>query len=191
MEAHLAPKQPIQVNKITSSCEHCRMGPHDTQYWMENPEQAFVDASSYTDEAGGLVSNFMASQDAKLSKFEAYFKQQQGEITNKIDTVLMAINDRITRALPSDTVKNPKLNVNSTSPVLSTHTKFVYTKDDGDVMFIEIIRKYDDSQEEGPEDEGNTTIEGLEVDYFNTFPKIHTCVDDVLLSLNVHKCLCY
>ncbi|GJS63212.1 retrovirus-related pol polyprotein from transposon TNT 1-94 [Tanacetum coccineum] len=44
----------------------------------------------------------MASQDARLSKFEADFKQQQGEMTKKIDTV-----------------KNPKLNVNSTSPVLS------------------------------------------------------------------------
>ncbi|GKC91532.1 MAK10-like protein [Tanacetum coccineum] len=53
MEAHLAPKQPVQVNKITSSCEICS-GPHDTQYCMENPEQAFVDyASSRTDEAGG------------------------------------------------------------------------------------------------------------------------------------------
>ncbi|GJY88037.1 MAK10-like protein [Tanacetum coccineum] len=52
MEAHLAPKQPIQVNKITSSCEICS-GPHDTQYCMENPEQAFVEyASSRTDEAG-------------------------------------------------------------------------------------------------------------------------------------------
>ncbi|GKE98397.1 hypothetical protein Tco_0021748, partial [Tanacetum coccineum] len=36
MEAHLAPKQPIQVNKITSSCEICNV-PHDTQYYMENP----------------------------------------------------------------------------------------------------------------------------------------------------------
>ncbi|GJV59612.1 hypothetical protein Tco_1465712 [Tanacetum coccineum] len=61
----------------------------------------------------------MASQDARLSKFEADFKQQQGEMTNKIDTVLKAITDRITGALPSDTVKNPKLNVNPTSPVLS------------------------------------------------------------------------
>ncbi|GJT51024.1 hypothetical protein Tco_0977181 [Tanacetum coccineum] len=193
----------------------------------------------------GLVSNFMASQDARLSKFEADFKQQQGEMTNKIDTVLKAITDLITRALPSDTVKNLKLNVNSTSPILSARsylmedpqcstrtfssintiiicpkqpnksrddkseeegrkeegnpeninttptslpdpsislitekvhklnsflessdlvprsldTKFVCTKDDGDIMFIEIIRKYDDSHEEGPEDERNTTIE--------------------------------
>nr|GEW54685.1 hypothetical protein [Tanacetum cinerariifolium] len=62
----------------------------------------------------GLVSNFMASQDARLSKFEADFKHQQSEMTNKIDTFLKAINDRMTGALPSDTVKNPKMNVNPT-----------------------------------------------------------------------------
>ncbi|GKE91468.1 hypothetical protein Tco_1572563, partial [Tanacetum coccineum] len=55
---------------------------------------------------------------ARLSNFEADFKQQQSEMTNKIDTVLKAITDRITGALLSDTVKNPKLNVNSTSLVL-------------------------------------------------------------------------
>ncbi|GJT52552.1 MAK10-like protein [Tanacetum coccineum] len=45
MEAHIAPMQPTQVNKITSSCE-IYSGPHDTQYCMENPEQAFVEYSS-------------------------------------------------------------------------------------------------------------------------------------------------
>ncbi|GJX10447.1 hypothetical protein Tco_0200306 [Tanacetum coccineum] len=101
--------------------ERTHLGPHDTQYCMEDPEQAFVEyASSRTDEAGeGLVSNFMASQYVRLYKFEADFKQQQNEMTNKIDTVLKAIIDRITGALPSDTVKNPKL---STSPVLSARS---------------------------------------------------------------------
>ncbi|GKC23686.1 MAK10-like protein, partial [Tanacetum coccineum] len=52
MEAHLALTQPTQVNRITTPCEICS-GPHDTQYWMEDPEQAFVEyASSHTDEAG-------------------------------------------------------------------------------------------------------------------------------------------
>ncbi|GJZ90717.1 MAK10-like protein [Tanacetum coccineum] len=61
----------------------------------------------------------MASQDVRLSKFEADFKQQQSEMTNKKDTFLKAINDRVTGALPSDTVKNPKLNVNPTFSVSS------------------------------------------------------------------------
>ncbi|GKB93706.1 hypothetical protein Tco_0979843 [Tanacetum coccineum] len=118
-------------------------GPHDTQYCMKDPEQAFVEFASslpmkrevsgilsslsttilmtpiihheeVTQTLEGLVSNFMASQDARISKFEADFKQQQSEMTNKIDTVLKAITDRITGTLPRDTVKNPKL---STSPV--------------------------------------------------------------------------
>ncbi|GKA05142.1 MAK10-like protein [Tanacetum coccineum] len=54
MEAHLSPMQPTQVNKVTTSCEICS-GPHDTQYCMEDPKQAFVEyASSRTDEAGGI-----------------------------------------------------------------------------------------------------------------------------------------
>ncbi|GKG17287.1 hypothetical protein Tco_0362244, partial [Tanacetum coccineum] len=61
----------------------------------------------------------MASQDARLSKFEADFKRQQGEMTNKIDTVLKAITYQIVGTLPRDTVKNPKL---GTRPVLSTRS---------------------------------------------------------------------
>ncbi|GJV26797.1 MAK10-like protein [Tanacetum coccineum] len=61
----------------------------------------------------------MASQDARLSKFEADFKQQQSEMTNKISTVLKAITDRIAGVLPSDTIKNQKL---STTLVLSAHS---------------------------------------------------------------------
>ncbi|GJS33801.1 hypothetical protein Tco_0532183 [Tanacetum coccineum] len=107
------------LHKITTSCEICS-GPHDTRYCMEKPEQAFVEyASSRTDEAKELVSEFMASQDARLSKFEANFKQQQSEMTNKIDIVLKAITDRIAGTLPSDTVKNPKL---GTHPVSSARS---------------------------------------------------------------------
>ncbi|GJV44641.1 MAK10-like protein [Tanacetum coccineum] len=55
MEAHLAPTQPTQVNKITTPCEIYN-GPHDTQCCMENPKQDFVEyASSRTDEAGVWV----------------------------------------------------------------------------------------------------------------------------------------
>ncbi|GJR14352.1 hypothetical protein Tco_0797004 [Tanacetum coccineum] len=43
-------------------------------------------------------------------------------MTKKFDTVLKAITDRMAGALLSDTVKNPKLNVNSTSLVLSARS---------------------------------------------------------------------
>ncbi|GJW46140.1 hypothetical protein Tco_0077786 [Tanacetum coccineum] len=119
----IALPQDVSMNKITTSCKICS-SPHDTQYCMEDPEQAFVEyASSRTDEAGeGLVSNFMASQDARLSKFEADFKQQQSDMTNKIDTVLKPITDRIAGTLPSDTVKNPKLGTHPVSSACSYPT---------------------------------------------------------------------
>nr|GEY97023.1 hypothetical protein [Tanacetum cinerariifolium] len=43
-------------------------------------------------------------------------------MTNKIDIVLKAITDQTAGALPSDTVKNLKLNVNSNSSVLSARS---------------------------------------------------------------------
>ncbi|GJY18486.1 hypothetical protein Tco_0389977 [Tanacetum coccineum] len=161
----------------------------------------------------------MASQDARLSKFEADFKQQQSETTNKIDTVLKAITDRIAGALPSDTVKNPKLKLtpqlpfcllvltqlktynaqpismvrstpsqsipsNKATPMMTSqrrvrkkrriarkkpiptllHQLIHPFRDDGDVMFIEIVKKNDDSRKEGLE------VGGLEVEYFDIFP---------------------
>ncbi|GKC05902.1 hypothetical protein Tco_0997512 [Tanacetum coccineum] len=54
IRAYIASKPSIQVNKIASSCEICS-GPYDTQYCMENPEQAFVDyASSHNNKVGDL-----------------------------------------------------------------------------------------------------------------------------------------
>ncbi|GJT02146.1 hypothetical protein Tco_0823315 [Tanacetum coccineum] len=64
----------------------------------------------------------MASQDARLSKFEADFKQQQSEMTNKINIVLKAIIGRIVGTLPSDTVKNPKLRTHPASSARSYPT---------------------------------------------------------------------
>nr|GEU65463.1 hypothetical protein [Tanacetum cinerariifolium] len=223
-------------------------------YYMKDLEQAFVEyASSHTDKARGLVSNFVESQDARLTKFEADFKQQQSEITNKIDTILKAITDRIARTLPSDTIKNPKMSTSlvlsarsypTMEPQCSTHvhgsinavtihskkqsnsyyeekeneekekrspenihvnpstppdpsvtfitkkvlkfnsffkslglvpqtsnTKVVCTKeDDGEIMFIESIRKNDDSSKREPKEEGSTTTEGVGAEYFDIFP---------------------
>nr|GEV97920.1 reverse transcriptase domain-containing protein [Tanacetum cinerariifolium] len=268
MEAHLALTQPTQVNKITTSCE-IRNGPHDTQYCMKDPEQAFVEyAPLHTDEAEGrwytfkpeqnnlgdtynllwkshpnlrwrqpqnsqnnfsnppnrfqpnglvmnrpfnnnprsfnnqlnlerVVSNFMASQDARLSKFEADFKQQQSEMTNKIDTVLEAITDRMAGALPSDTIKNPKLNINSTTSVFmaeeeereregdpkDTNTT-AYIKEQRDTQLLELkdITTVDNlgpnKDYEGIEWKPSDLEEGLYRDTIKLGPEYVTGIDD-------------
>ncbi|GJU42996.1 MAK10-like protein [Tanacetum coccineum] len=255
--------QDVLMNKITTSCEICS-GPYDTQYCMEDPEQAFVEyASSRIDKAGGkwytfkpeqnnlgdtynpswkshpylrwrqpqnsqdnfsnlpnrfqpnslipnrsfnnhpqsfnnqsnlkgLVSSFMASQDARLSKFEADFKQQQSEMTNKIDTVLKgeSYNDKpeengegekdnpknihVNPSVPPDlsisfiTEKVLKLNSFYESLGLvpqSSNIELVCTKgDDDNVMFIKIVKTNDDSHKKEPED-GEQDVE-----YFDIFP---------------------
>ncbi|GJT68518.1 hypothetical protein Tco_1019998 [Tanacetum coccineum] len=128
----------------------------------------------------GLVSNFMASKDARLSNFEAYFKQQQTEMTNKIDTFLNAINDRMTGALPSDTVKNPKLNVNSTSLVLSAREgeSRDIKQDNPDNQTCEGTMEVDEFEEESKEskeveeelEEDEEEEEEVDLEYFDTFP---------------------
>ncbi|GJR81493.1 MAK10-like protein [Tanacetum coccineum] len=163
MEAHLSPKQPVQVNKISSLCE-IYGGPHDTQYCMENLKQAFVEyVSLYTNEAG---------------------EEEQEEKDNPK-------NISINPSLPPDpsisfvTEKVRKLNSFLESLTLvpqSSDTKYVCTKgDDNDVLFIEIIKKHDDSQEEGPGVDVNAETEGLEVEYFDIFP--------TMSELAYHKCL--
>nr|GEW25899.1 hypothetical protein [Tanacetum cinerariifolium] len=94
MEAHLAPNLPIQVNKIASSCEICS-GPHDTQYCMENPEQAFVDyASTCIDEA---------RESLKLGKNGSAFIQ--GKMPKKIKAlVLFTLPCRLGDSKPFDTL---------------------------------------------------------------------------------------
>ncbi|GJW10233.1 MAK10-like protein [Tanacetum coccineum] len=137
MEAHLAPKSSVQqtfVDYASSSIaeaggkwftfkhEQNYLGDTYNPSWKSHPNlrrrQPQNSQNNFSNPPNRLVPNFIASQDARLSKFEADFKQQQDEMTSKIDTVLKAINDRITGALTSDIVKNPKLNVNSASLVL-------------------------------------------------------------------------
>nr|GEV14416.1 putative reverse transcriptase domain-containing protein [Tanacetum cinerariifolium] len=74
MEAHLAPTQPTQVNKITTSCEICS-GPYDTQYCMEDLEQAFVEyAFLRTDKAGEEREREGDPEDTNII---AYIKEQR------------------------------------------------------------------------------------------------------------------
>nr|GEW05415.1 MAK10-like protein [Tanacetum cinerariifolium] len=167
----------------------------------------------------GLVSEFMASQDARLSKFEADFKQQAiwlrprnwgliqfrllvltPQCSTQIHSSINAITihpkqqsdsrDDRTEENEEEESDSPKSHFDSSTPPdpsisfltekvrkfnsffeslglvpPSPNAELVCTKEeDGDVMFIEIIPKDDDSYKEEPE------AEGPEVEYFDIFP---------------------
>nr|GEX80360.1 MAK10-like protein [Tanacetum cinerariifolium] len=110
MEAHLAPTQPTQVNRITTPCEICS-GPHDTQYCMEDPEQAFVEyASSRTDETG-----------KRLSRLRTLLEQQQDDMISKINLLWMAVSERLDDVPLCDPARGPIAQMNFTST--DYHTK--------------------------------------------------------------------
>ncbi|GJS62875.1 hypothetical protein Tco_0677439 [Tanacetum coccineum] len=71
MEAHIDPIQPTQVNKITPSCEICG-GPHDTQYCMEDAEQAFIEYAS-------LHNNKMTAKAVEEVESEEEFEEETEE----------------------------------------------------------------------------------------------------------------
>nr|GEW07150.1 MAK10-like protein [Tanacetum cinerariifolium] len=178
MEAHLSLMQVTQVNKITTSCKICS-GPHDTQYYMKDPEQAFVEyASLRTDEAGEyfpvLSTRSYATKDPQCSTHVHGLinavtihpkkqsdshddKTRKNEEEEKDDPENIHINP----STPPDpfvlfiTEKVLKLNSFFESLKLvpqSSNTELVCTKgDDDDVMFIKIVQMNDDSHKEEPE----------------------------------------
>ncbi|GKD62380.1 hypothetical protein Tco_1299889 [Tanacetum coccineum] len=107
MEAHLALMQPTQVNKITSSCEICS-GPHDTQYCMENPEQAFVNyassprngsfftySSNYQTKLKKALINFDSHQEKRLSSLRTQLGQQQDDMISKINLLWKTVSKKL------------------------------------------------------------------------------------------------
>ena len=56
------------------------------------PNRTFNNPSNNgsTNDLEGLMTQFMASQEARIARFEADFKQQQSEMTNKLDNLLKA-----------------------------------------------------------------------------------------------------
>ncbi|GJV97346.1 hypothetical protein Tco_1548923 [Tanacetum coccineum] len=63
-------------------------GPFPNRSFNNNP-QNFNNQSNLE----GLVSNFMSFEDARLSKYENDFKQQQSEMIDKVDAVLRAMTN--------------------------------------------------------------------------------------------------
>nr|GEW56515.1 MAK10-like protein [Tanacetum cinerariifolium] len=141
MEAHPALSQPTQVNKITSSCEICKV-PTTLSIAWKVPNKPLLN----------------------MHPCVPIKREASGTLLNPSKTILV-----------TPTIHHGKV----------TNTlEFVYTKeDDGDVMFIEIIKKNDDPK-----------TRGLEVDYFDMFPTqselayhkylIHVHVEKSYIDLN-------
>ncbi|GJW99869.1 hypothetical protein Tco_0183783 [Tanacetum coccineum] len=153
MEVNHDPKSSVQVNKITSSCE-IYSSPHNTQYCMENPEQAFVDyASLCTDEAGGKWFTFKPEQNNLGDIYNPSWKSHPN-----------------LREEQEEKGDPENINTDPPSPPDSSISLITEKEDDEDVMFIEIIKKYDDSRKEELEKDENAVTRGLEVEYFDIFP---------------------
>ncbi|GKA93795.1 hypothetical protein Tco_0815781, partial [Tanacetum coccineum] len=134
MEAHLALTQPTLVNKITTSCEICN-GSYDTQYCMEDPEQAFVDyASLQTNEIGNVhksmkrlilyllitklkkaLIDFDSHQEKRLSNLRTLLGQQQDDMISKTNLLWKAGSEKLDDAPIHDTAGNLAAQMNFTS----------------------------------------------------------------------------
>ncbi|GKC25578.1 hypothetical protein Tco_1027728 [Tanacetum coccineum] len=116
MEAHLAPTQPTQVNKVTTLCEICSV-PHNTQYCIkdpkagakeneeeekDNPESIHVNPSTPPNLSVAFITE-------KVLKFNSFF-ESLGLVPQSSDTEVVCSKG-----------------------------------DDREVMFMELIRKKNDS----------------------------------------------
>ncbi|GJY53478.1 hypothetical protein Tco_0445142 [Tanacetum coccineum] len=121
---------------------------------MENSEQPFVDyASSRTDEAGGKCSiNTITICLKQPNKSCNINSEEEEEEKGKPENININPPSPPDPTISLITEKVCKLNSYLESFSLvpqSPDINFVCTKEeDGDVMFIEIIKKYDDSREE-------------------------------------------
>ncbi|GJT69194.1 hypothetical protein Tco_1028480 [Tanacetum coccineum] len=174
-----------QSKSLTYSCEICS-GPHNTQYCMEDPEQAFVKyASSRTDEAGGKWYTFKPEQNnlgdtynpswrshPNLRELRTGQKTDQAFVQGKylaknwesiLGTISLLAVCRLGDSKPFDTLAD--LGSWLRSVPLSPNAELVCTKEgDGDVMFIKIISRDDNSHKEEPKPRLQ------EVEYFDIFP---------------------
>nr|GEU39496.1 retrovirus-related Pol polyprotein from transposon TNT 1-94 [Tanacetum cinerariifolium] len=142
-------------------------GPHDTQYCMENPEQAFVEyASSCTDEAGGSINAITIHTKQQSTSYDDGEKENKEEESNLENTHA----NPPTPPDPSTALITKKvLKFNSFFESLglvppSSNTELICTKEeDGNVMLIKIVLKDDNSRKEEPK------VGEQEVDYFDIF----------------------
>ena len=70
------------------------------------------------------MSKFMASQEARIARFESEFNQQQAEMTNKIDNLLKALNNQVL-SHPQKDARNTSSRTQTKDPSISKHVHFL------------------------------------------------------------------
>ncbi|GJR73363.1 MAK10-like protein [Tanacetum coccineum] len=168
MEAHLAPTQPTQVNKITTSLLKAitdRIAgalPSDT---VKNPKLStspVLFARSYptmdphcSTHVHGSINVVMIHPKQQRDSHDD--RTEENEEEEKVSPENINANPSTPPNPSVSFISEKVLKLNSFFESLrlvpqSSSTELVCTKgDDDDVMFIEIIKKYDDSHEEEPE----------------------------------------
>nr|GEU73491.1 MAK10-like protein [Tanacetum cinerariifolium] len=117
-------------------------------YCIEDPKQAFVEyVSSRIDEAGGSINTIIIYSEKQSESYEEKAKENEEEEKDSLENI------HVNSSLPPD-------------PSAAFNTK---KGGDGEVMFIELIRKNDDSSDGEPEEEGSTTTKEVGSEYFDIF----------------------
>nr|GEU37719.1 ribonuclease H-like domain-containing protein [Tanacetum cinerariifolium] len=149
MEAHLAPTQPTQMNKINTQFEICS-GPYGTH----SINAITIHPKLQSD-----------SRDDKTKENEEEERDNPESNSNSSTPPDPSISFLVKKVLKFNSLFE-SLRLVPPSP----NAELVCTKEeDGDVVFIEIILKDDDSRKEDSEVEGATMKEPV-VEYFDTIP---------------------
>ncbi|GJW31692.1 MAK10-like protein, partial [Tanacetum coccineum] len=169
MEAHLAPIQPTQVNKVTTSCKICSDS-HDTQYCMEDLEQAFVEyASSHTHEMGrsyrtklekSLV-DFDFHHEKILSSLRTQRELQKDDMISKINLLWKTVSEKLDDAPISEAKEESSME--ACKAEFMDHEMSEETKD---VKSEEEAEEETEDEAEEEEKEGNPK-------HFDTFPTMN------------------
>jgi hypothetical protein len=129
-------------------------GPPSNHTFNNNPSNNY----GSTNNLEGLMSKFMASQEARIVRFENEFNQQQTEMTNKIDNLLKALNNQ-TLATPRKDTRDTNSGIQTKDPSSSKHVHFVNV-----VTIKPIDREIEESDKDEAKVEANSEDENREVE---------------------------
>ncbi|GKA82806.1 hypothetical protein Tco_0789554 [Tanacetum coccineum] len=95
MEAHLAPKQPSQVNKTTSSWKPTFNLAHTQTFTIPQNSSLSTDSSSYQMKIEKALINFDSYQERRLSSLGTQIGQQQDDMISKINLLWKTISEKL------------------------------------------------------------------------------------------------